>query len=43
MEGTPSDVVPSKDPNPTPSAKSENIWDVYANEIAGNSKIYFKN
>ena len=43
MEGTPSDVVPSKDPNPTPSAKSDNQWDVYANNIASDSKVYFKN
>ena len=43
MEGTPSDVVPSKDPNPTPNAKEENPWDVYANSIANNSKVYFKN
>ena len=25
MEGTPSDVVPAKDPNPTPEAKSEDV------------------
>ena len=44
MEGTPSGVVPSKDPSPTPSAKSDNNqWDVYANNIASDSKVYFKN
>lgn len=43
MEGTPSDVVPSKDPNPTPTAKSECQWDVYANAIASDSKVFFKN
>ena len=43
MEGTPSDVVPSKDPNPTPTAKSECQWDVYANDIASDSKVFFKN
>jgi|TARA_R110002050_G_scaffold192014_6_gene326936 ATP-dependent Clp endopeptidase proteolytic subunit ClpP len=43
MEGTPSGVVPSKDPNPTPEAKEENAWDMYANSIADNKKIYFKN
>ena len=43
MEGTPSDVVPVKDPNPTPEAKSESAWDVYANSIANDKKIYFKN
>jgi len=43
MEGTPSDVVPSKDPNPTPEAKSESAWDVYANNIANDKKIYFRN
>jgi len=43
MEGTPSDVVPSKDPNPTPQVKSENAWDVYANELASSNRVYFKN
>tara|TARA_R110000824_G_scaffold144529_2_gene312492 strand:+ start:546 stop:1538 length:993 start_codon:yes stop_codon:yes gene_type:complete len=43
MEGTPSDVVPSKDPNPTPEAKSESAWDVIANSIANDKKVYFKN
>ena len=43
MEGTPSDVVPAKDPNPTPEDKSDNVWDAYANSIADNNKIYFKN
>jgi ATP-dependent Clp endopeptidase proteolytic subunit ClpP len=42
-EGTPSDVIPSKDPNPTPEAKSENPWDVYANAISSDNKVYFKN
>ena len=43
MEGTPSDVVPSKDPNPTPSAKTENAWDSFANELASDPKVIFKN
>jgi ATP-dependent Clp endopeptidase proteolytic subunit ClpP len=43
MEGTPSDVVPAKDPNPTPEAKSESVWDNIANDISDNNKIYFKN
>ena len=43
MEGTLSGVVPSKDPSPTPSAKSDNQWDVYANDIASDSKVFFKN
>jgi flagellar motility protein MotE (MotC chaperone) len=43
MEGTPSDVVPSKDPNPTPDAKSEDAWDVLAQSISNDKKIYFKN
>ena len=43
MEGTPSDVVPEKDPNPTPENKEESVWDFYANSIASNNKIYFKN
>jgi hypothetical protein len=43
MEGTPSDVVPSKDPNPTPEVNSENAWDVLANSISNDKKIYFKN
>lgn len=42
MEGTPSDVVPAKDPNPTPEAKSEDVWSLFANEIASNKNIYFK-
>tara|TARA_R110002167_G_scaffold202427_4_gene406195 strand:- start:6125 stop:6505 length:381 start_codon:yes stop_codon:yes gene_type:complete len=43
MEGTPSDVVPSKDPNPTPEAKSENAWDVFADSLSNDKKIYFTN
>lgn len=43
MEGTPSDVVPSKDPNPTPEVNSENAWDVLANSISNDKKVYFKN
>lgn len=43
MEGTPSDVVPSKDPNPTPDVKSENAWDVLAKSISDDKKVYFKN
>tara|TARA_R110002074_G_scaffold294532_3_gene466139 strand:+ start:2494 stop:3516 length:1023 start_codon:yes stop_codon:yes gene_type:complete len=43
MEGTPSDVVPSKDPNPTPEAKSENAWDVFAASLSNDKKIYFTN
>jgi len=43
MEGTPSDVVPSKDPNPTPDAKSEDAWDVLAKSISDDKKVYFKN
>ena len=43
MEGTPSDVVPSKDPNPTPEVKSENAWDVYAEKITSDNRVYFKN
>ena len=41
MDGMPSDVVPSKDPNPTPDAKSEDIWDMIANNIAGDKRNYF--
>ena len=43
MEGTPSDIVPEKDPNPTPNESFENVWSSLANEIAGNNNIYFKN
>ena len=43
MEGTPSDVVPSKDPSPSLEAKTECQWDVYANNIASDNKVYFKN
>lgn len=42
MEGTPSDVVPAKDPNPTPEAKSEDVWSMFANDIANDKNIYFK-
>ncbi len=41
MEGTPSDVVPAKDPNPTPEAKSENMWDMIANSISDDKRNYF--
>ena len=41
MEGTPSDVVPAKDPNPTPQVKSENMWDVIANSISSDKRNYF--
>jgi ATP-dependent Clp endopeptidase proteolytic subunit ClpP len=41
MEGTPSDVVPAKDPNPTPEVKSENMWDSIANSIASDTRNYF--
>lgn len=43
MEGTPSDVVPSKDPNPTPDVESGNAWDILANSISNDKKVYFKN
>nr|BAR36747.1 Clp-like protease [uncultured Mediterranean phage uvMED] len=43
MEGTPSDVVPSKDPNPTPDVKSVDAWDALAESISNDKKIYFKN
>lgn len=41
MEGKATKVVPSKDPNPVLEAKSENLWDVIAGNIAGDSKNYF--
>lgn len=41
MEGTPSDVVPAKDPNPTPEVKSENMWDMIANSISDDKRNYF--
>jgi len=43
MEGTPTAVVPSKDPNPTPEVKSEDAWEVFANELSNDKKIYFTN
>jgi ATP-dependent Clp endopeptidase proteolytic subunit ClpP len=43
MEGTPTAVVPSKDPNPTPDTKSESSWDSLASGLASDTKVYFKN
>ena len=43
MEGTPSGVVPSKDPSPTPEVKEVSVWESFANTIAEDKKIYFKN
>ena len=42
-EGMPSDVVPSKDPNPTPEVKEIDPWSNIANTLASNNNIYFKN
>jgi ATP-dependent Clp endopeptidase proteolytic subunit ClpP len=42
-EGMPSDVVPSKDPNPTPEAKEIDHWSNIANTLASNNNLYFKN
>jgi len=42
-EGMPSDVVPSKDPNPTPEAKEIDPWSNIANTLASNNNLYFKN
>jgi len=43
MEGTPTAVVPSKDPNPTPEAKSEDAWAIFANQLAEDKTVYFTN
>ena len=43
MEGTPTAVIPSKDPNPTPEVNSDNGWDSLANGLASDTKVYFKN
>jgi ATP-dependent Clp endopeptidase proteolytic subunit ClpP len=42
-EGMPSDVVPSKDPNPTPEVKEIDPWSNIANTLALNNNLYFKN
>jgi ATP-dependent Clp endopeptidase proteolytic subunit ClpP len=42
-EGQPSDIVPEKDPNPTPENVSEDVWDSFANNISNDKKVYFKN
>jgi len=42
-EGTPSAVVPSKDPNPTPQTKSVDVWGSIANTLATDNNLYFKN
>ena len=42
-EGMPSDVVPSKDPNPTPEVKDVNPWSGIASTLATNNNLYLKN
>jgi len=42
-EGMPSDVVPSKDPNPTPEVKDVDAWANLSNTLATNNNLYFKN
>ena len=42
-EGMPSDVVPSKDPNPTPEVKAVDPWSGIANSLATNNNLHFKN
>lgn len=42
-EGTPTDVIPEKDPSPTPDNKVVDVWSALANNITGDNKIYFKN
>jgi len=42
-EGMPSDVVPSKDPNPTPEVKDVDAWANLSSTLATNNNLYFKN
>ena len=42
-EGMPSDVVPSKDPNPTPEVKAVDPWSAISNTLAANNNLHFKN
>jgi len=42
-EGMPSDVVPSKDPNPTPEVKAVDPWTNISNTLATNNNLHFKN
>ena len=42
-EGMPSDVVPSKDPNPTPEVVAADPWSGIANSLATNNNLHFKN
>jgi ATP-dependent Clp endopeptidase proteolytic subunit ClpP len=43
QEGMPSDVVPSKDPNPTPEVKVVDPWTAISNTLAANNNLHFKN
>ncbi len=42
-EGTPSEIVPEKDPNPTPENTTEDAWSAFANILANDNSVNFKN